>query len=621
MKKYILILITLFSLSLAAQEFRGTWIARNSLSTKETLQKAIDSLASANFNTVFINVWSRGYPLWKSSVFHSHTGVYIDPLYEGRDILAETIAEAHKHGMSVEAWFEYGFVGGWTGNIPAGQKGPIFNAHPDWVARTQTGVEKDGSNFYWMVHTRHDVQQFLIDMCEEIAQNYDVDGIELDRIRYSSLEYGYDNYTDSLYRAENNGNPPPTVTSDTSWIRWRANKLNDFMQAAYNAIKAINPKVNVSNAPSLYSSSSYTAYVTFCQDWVTWVNTGLVDNVQVQSYVGSVGSFGAILDFISTMIPDKSKIYPAFAVAPNGNTIPPATLLQYVTTTRNKGFKGNAVWYQPDILAVNQYFATTIYPQKNYVPHHPADWRSYYKIDEIADQANVIREGTWTSSTIFGYNGASVYTSNSSPASLKYRFNVPVEGYYEIYAYNVVASNRSDSARYKVMYGEGAEQTVILNQTDINKRRWVKLGDFLLKAGERDVVILTNEGLADGRFLSGDAVYIKLNRRLSGSVTSIDGKESGLIVPVKKKSDFEINAYPNPFNSETLIKYIVQNSSPIKVKLFNLLGQNIYSEELIPAKTGENFYRINGNSLSSGVYFISFEQNSLSETYKLILSK
>ncbi|NUM70999.1 MAG: T9SS type A sorting domain-containing protein, partial [Ignavibacteriaceae bacterium] len=177
------------------------------------------------------------------------------------------------------------------------------------------------------------------------------------------------------------------------------------------------------------------------------------------------------------------------------------------------------------------------------------------------------------------------------------------------------------SARYKVMYGEGAEQTVILNQTDINKRRWVKLGDFLLKAGERDVVILTNEGLADGRFLSGDAVYIKLNRRLSGSVTSIDGKESGLIVPVKKKSDFEINAYPNPFNSETLIKYIVQNSSPIKVKLFNLLGQNIYSEELIPAKTGENFYRINGNSLSSGVYFISFEQNSLSETYKLILSK
>ncbi|NUM72354.1 MAG: family 10 glycosylhydrolase, partial [Ignavibacteriaceae bacterium] len=397
MKKYIMILITLFSLSLAAQEFRGTWIARNSLSTKETLQKAIDSLASANFNTVFINVWSRGYPLWKSSVFHSHTGVYIDPLYEGRDILAETIAEAHKHGMSVEAWFEYGFVGGWTGNIPAGQKGPIFNAHPDWVARTQTGVEKDGSNFYWMVHTRNDVQQFLIDMCEEIAQNYDVDGIELDRIRYSSLEYGYDNYTDSLYRAENNGNPPPTVTSDTSWIRWRANKLNDFMQAAYNAIKAINPKVNVSNAPSLYSSSSYTAYVTFCQDWVTWVNTGLVDNVQVQSYVGSVGSFGAILDFISTMIPDKSKIYPAFAVAPNGNTIPPATLLQYVTTTRNKGFKGNAVWYQPDILAVNQYFATTIYPQKNYVPHHPADWRSYYKIDEIADQANVIREGTWTS--------------------------------------------------------------------------------------------------------------------------------------------------------------------------------------------------------------------------------
>ncbi len=57
------------------------------------------------------------------------------PIIAGRDILAEAVAEGHRLGLHVEAWFEYGFVGGWTGNQPPGVKGPIFQAHPDWVAK------------------------------------------------------------------------------------------------------------------------------------------------------------------------------------------------------------------------------------------------------------------------------------------------------------------------------------------------------------------------------------------------------------------------------------------------------------------------------------------------------
>ena len=63
-------------------------------------------------------------------------------------------------------------------------------------------TEIDGSNFYWMIHVHKDVQDFLIGLAAEVARKYDLDGIELDRIRYSSLEYGYDYYSDSLYKSQ-----------------------------------------------------------------------------------------------------------------------------------------------------------------------------------------------------------------------------------------------------------------------------------------------------------------------------------------------------------------------------------------------------------------------------------
>lgn len=70
MKKFLFILLlTLFCSNIYAQELRGTWIARDQLGTKEALAQAIDSIAAANFNVIYVNVWSRGYPLWNSEVF------------------------------------------------------------------------------------------------------------------------------------------------------------------------------------------------------------------------------------------------------------------------------------------------------------------------------------------------------------------------------------------------------------------------------------------------------------------------------------------------------------------------------------------------------------------------
>ncbi len=610
---------TVFSLIIISwcsypQELRGTWIARNSFSSKEALAYAMDSLAANNFNVVYVNVWSRGYPLWKSQLFYDETGYYIDPEYQGRDILAEAVAEAHKHGLHIEAWFEYGFVGGWTGNNPPGGKGAIFVNHPNWVAKKQNGEEKDGSNFYWMVQTRRDVQDFLIGLCTEIVRNYDIDGIELDRIRYSSLEYGYDAYTDSLYRTENNNTSPPENYSDTSWIRWRANKLNDFSARIYQAIKQTNPKINVSNAPSLYSSSSYTSYQSYCQDWVSWVKNGYIDNVQIQSYVSSLSSFSAILDYAVTLTGSKTKIFPAFAVAPNGNSFTLEQVKNFINTIRTKGFNGTAIWYYSDLINYFPGLKSSVFSDKNYPPFSTYDWREYYRIKKISDTTFVKKQGSWTTSTIPGYSGSSVTALKDSSNKVQYYFDVPVTGYYEVYMFNVVAVNRTDSARVRV-YFDNRDTVLYINQNQTTQKRWVKLGDFHLTKGTTKVFEIIAAPIGNGTNVSADAGFISLNRRLSPVVT--DASENNFDVK-KKSNQIELSAFPNPFNSTVLIEYNLPLKTDAIITLHNITGEILHKRNISAEESGSGKIQLDTGNLAGGVYFCRVAQLYNSSTIKIL---
>ncbi|MEJ5306453.1 MAG: family 10 glycosylhydrolase [Ignavibacteria bacterium] len=621
MKKFFFILLlTLFSSCIYAQELRGTWIARDQLGTKEALAQAIDSIAAANFNVIYINVWSRGYPLWNSDVFYQHTGVYIDPSYTGRDILAEAIAEAHKHGLHVEAWFEYGFVGGYEPYYPGTSgKGKIFDTYPHWVAKRLDGGEKDNSNFYWMVQTRKDVQDFLIALVMEIVRNYDVDGIELDRIRYSSLQYGYDSYTDSLYRAEHNGTPPPTTYSDPAWIRWRADKLNEFQARVYDSVKSVRPKLNLSNAPSLYSASQYTSYNNFCQDWVWWVNNNKIDNVQVQMYVETPSSFSSILDFMQTMVNDKSKTFPSFAVSPGSNPLPASTVFQFIDVTRSKGFKGNAIWYSNDLRNYFQALRENRYQQKTHPPFSSPDWREYKKIVKISDQTNAIRFGNWTASLIPGYEGQTIYTTSTDSASVSYYFDVPISGYYDIYAFIVPAPDQANNVRYLVADSSGSLKSVIVDQTNALNKRWKKLSTVYLNKGRNLVLILSNSGVEAGKKVRADAAYIKLNRQLSPDVTT--GVETDSPDLNDNFDKMKIINYPNPFNSSTTIEFTFPANQKYQFALYNLLGQKITSLEGFSNSSGINQIRIDSTNLAGGVYFCSVKGAELTLTTKLIVLK
>ncbi|WP_082161710.1 family 10 glycosylhydrolase [Rufibacter radiotolerans] len=605
-----LLLILVLLANVQAQELRGTWMARSSFTSKARIAAQMDSLAAANFNVVYVNVWSRGYPLWQSEVFQKHTGILIDPAYAGRDILAEAIAEGRRVGLHVEAWFEYGFVGGYA---PAGttSKGPIFEAHPQWIARTQAGEEKDASNFYWMVQSNPEVHQFLISLSTEIARKYDVDGIEMDRIRYSSKEYGYDPFTVNLYKSEHSGAAPPVDVNDTSWMRWRADKLNQFVALLYDSLKAVNPQVNVSSAPSQMGSSTYTAYEGLLQDWKWWITNNKVDNLQMQSYSSSISTYQNWLTYTKNAVSNYERIYPSFAVNPGSTNLTGPQVVDYLNVNTSLGFKGAALWFYDDLVGKFNYLRQTRFATPAHPPYALADWREQKAITTVNNAQDAVRTGSWAASSMEGYSGKSIYGGLDGPAAIDYFVTVPANAYYEVYVYNVPASNRTTAAAYQVFDYRNSSVVKTLNQTTPALAGWNKLGDFYLTAGRKKLITLTTENVEAGKLVSADAVMIIRNRRLDNA--PVPPLLSAALENINPRKG-EVRIYPNPTSGAFRLVLPEESREVESVRLLDATGKLVL--ELEPLATPFT-YSLKG--VRPGLYSLQVRQGRLLYRQKIVV--
>jgi len=76
--------------------------------------------------------------------------------------------------------------------------------------------------------------------------------------------------------------------------------------------------------------------------------------------------------------------------------------------------------------------------------------------------------------------------------------------------------------------------------------------------------------------------------------------------------------YPNPFNPTTTIEYQITAPSPVKLTIFNSMGQNVAT--LVNEYRLPGFYKVdfNAEGLSSGLYFYRLQANGITLTKKMI---
>jgi uncharacterized lipoprotein YddW (UPF0748 family) len=109
----------------AQAEVRGTWLtttANTAIATPANTATTMRRLREIGLNTVYVEVWKNGYTQYPSNVLQRTLGVAQRPgsaLQDPgdaaketppRDLLQETLIEAHRNGLPYVAWFEYGFM-------------------------------------------------------------------------------------------------------------------------------------------------------------------------------------------------------------------------------------------------------------------------------------------------------------------------------------------------------------------------------------------------------------------------------------------------------------------------------------------------------------------------------
>jgi uncharacterized lipoprotein YddW (UPF0748 family) len=250
------------------------------------LDRAVHELAEAGFNTLYPNVWSRG------TTFHASRWAPMEPALRqangGLDPICRLTQAAHRRGLQVIPWFEYGLM------EPADAE--VVKQHPEWVLQKRDGTSlttMHGRNDrVWLNPAHPGVRQRFIGLISEIVQRCGVDGIQLDDHFAWPVELGYDAFSRELYTKDTGLQPPDNYT-DRAWMTWRRHRLTDLLAELRDSLKqAGKGRVYVSLSPGPFRF----AYNNWLQDWEIWALGGQIEELVVQNYAYSLPGFTKDLD-------------------------------------------------------------------------------------------------------------------------------------------------------------------------------------------------------------------------------------------------------------------------------------------------------------------------------------
>ena len=243
---------------------------------KQELRDILDSYQKAHINTVLLQARVRAATIYPSEIEpwdHCITGVEGRAPGFGYDPLAFAIDECHRRGMEIHAWIA---------TIPVGMKTTLgcrtIMKRGFRVRSYATGSYLDPAD--------PAVPGYLARICGEITRKYDIDGINLDYIRYP------DGWPLPSYR---NGDTPEA----------RRAHITAIVRAIHDEVKAIKPWVKMSCSPigkysdlSRYSSKNFNARDRVAQEAQEWLREGLMDQLYPMQYFRGENYYPFIADWV-----------------------------------------------------------------------------------------------------------------------------------------------------------------------------------------------------------------------------------------------------------------------------------------------------------------------------------
>lgn len=216
------------------------------------------------------------------------------------DVLDAFVELGHERGLKVFAYVNTHLVT--DGDDSVADPSHVTNTHPEWrtwawgggTPHVQTTADDPGG--LWLEPALPEVRDYLEDVVGDIATNYDIDGVILDRIRYPQTSFTRTNrdfgYHPDAIRAFNRkhwrrcGSIPDPYDED--WIAFRQDAITRTVGAIHRRLEHIDPELLL----LAYPIGRFGDAVRFnYQDWPEWLSGRHIDGVLPQIYTDDPVAF------------------------------------------------------------------------------------------------------------------------------------------------------------------------------------------------------------------------------------------------------------------------------------------------------------------------------------------
>jgi uncharacterized lipoprotein YddW (UPF0748 family) len=358
------------------REFRAAWIATVAnidwpskpglpvAQQQAELISLLDRAAQHHFNAVFFQVRSVSDAFYASSIepwseyLTGLQGRAPEPYY---DPLAFAVAEAHKRGLELHAWFNPFRAG-----HPQAKSPPA----PNHIARVLPELVRHYGDQIWLDPGEPPVQARALAVILDVVKRYDIDGVIMD-------DYFYP------YPEKNAFGLALDFPDDASWKRygaatglsradWRRDNINRFILKVSQSIKATKPWVQFGLSPfgiwrpkNPPTIAGLDAYDKIYADSRKWLVEGWADYLVPQLYWPAATpnqSFPVLFDWWHAQNVRGRHIWPGLADSSVGTKFFVAEIPRQIQITRQKGDPG-AVHYHLRSLLDNPSLAAAVRAQ------------------------------------------------------------------------------------------------------------------------------------------------------------------------------------------------------------------------------------------------------------------
>lgn len=590
------------------EEFRGTWVItwdhidknKNAVQNINHLQQIIDHHKSANMNAIIFQVRQSGTAYYNSS--YEPWGYYAGYNDPGYDPLAKAIELAHEKGIEVHAWFNVFQTSSTHPGSPAYE-------HPEWICRDQNGIPM--SSYRAISPGLPAVREYTIKVAMEIVNNYDIDGLHLDYVRWNE-------HTNNIRKStviESEISSLDGIISDeklnqltqnrsgrylydylhpysegipngySSWEHWWRSSVTEFVSALHDSIQSVKPHVRLSAAVlGKYNWSGWQGYGTVFQDGALWFNEGYLDHIMPMHYHWTTanGFMGMLSDDCPecwlTFIQDGIESGRSFTVGPGS----------YILEDNNS-------WN-----------------------NHPSIINSCRSLDWV-DGFQFFSYATWDDNDYFVPAGASFFQKLS-----KIKTN-PINTNQTPPPPTLVLSTLNNDQFQLIPYINAIDKSVwLITYRSLDPNANPNNADIInIQFTQNPIPIIDQQGIND---TANTYLYFSTVADRYWNESNISNTVFSTSLPLPDSYTLNQN-YPNPFNSETEIIFSIPKLKNIKIEIWSLNGKLIKTlsdSKLIPGQYSTKWFGENnsGKIQSTGIYFttLSVDQKII-KTRKLLYVK